>query len=97
MARWLKFPEDQGKAEADLTVRQTVEAIIAEVAARGDVAVEELSAKFDGWKRQDYRLTNAEINACLGELSERNKQDICFAKAQVRHLTQHTRDRKSVV
>src|SRR3546814_16878647 len=92
MARWLKFPEDQGKAEADLTVRQTVEAIIAEVAARGDVAVEELSAKFDGWKRQDYRLTNAEINACLGELPERNKQDILFAQAQVRNFAQHQRD-----
>ncbi|HEY9579896.1 MAG TPA: histidinol dehydrogenase [Rhizorhapis sp.] len=92
MARWLKFPEDQGKAEADLTVRQTVEAIIAEVAARGDVALREWSAKFDGWKRQDYRLTNAEINACLGELSERNKQDILFAQAQVRNFAQHQRN-----
>src|SRR3546814_1204242 len=92
MARWLKFPEDQGKAEADLTVRQTVEAIIAEVAARGDVALREWSAKFDGWKRQDYRLTNAEINACLGALSERNKQDILFAQATVRNFAQ---DRKS--
>src|SRR3546814_16326294 len=92
MARWLKFPEDQGKAEADLTVRQTVEAIIAEVAARGDVAVGELSANFDGWKRQDYRLTNAEINACLGELSARNKQDILFAQAQARNFAQPQRD-----
>src|SRR3546814_310 len=92
MARWLKFPEDQGKAEADLTVRQTVEAIIAEVAARGDVALREWSAKFDGWKHQDYRLTNAEINACLGELSERNKQDILFAQAQVRNFAQHQRN-----
>src|SRR3546814_14748378 len=37
-------------------------------------------------------LTNAEINACLGELSERNKQDILFAQAQVRNFAQHQRN-----
>ena len=75
-------------AEDDARVRATVEAILADVAARGDAAVRELSEKFDGWSRPDYRLTGQEIRDCLSELSARDLEDIRFAQAQVRNFAE---------
>ena len=58
METWLKRGGDQAEAaEADAKVRETVERILADVARRGDAAVRELSVRFDGWDRDDYRLT----------------------------------------
>lgn len=76
-------------AEEDASIRGTVEAILADVAARGDAAVREYSAKFDNWEREDFRLTDAEIRSCLSELSARDLDDIRFAQAQVRNFAEH--------
>ena len=51
----------QVKAEDDAKVRQTVEAIIQDIEARGDVAVREYSRKFDNWDPSEFRLTQADI------------------------------------
>jgi sulfopropanediol 3-dehydrogenase len=51
-----------------------------------------MSNKFDGWDREDYRLTDKEIRDCLGELSHRNIDDIKFAQEQVRNFAQHQKD-----
>ena len=40
----------------------TVERILADIAARGDTAVRELSARLDRWDRDDFPLTDAEID-----------------------------------
>jgi sulfopropanediol 3-dehydrogenase len=92
MARWLKRGRDAAAvAEDDARIRTTVEAILADIAARGDAAVRELSQKFDGWERDDYRLTDAEIRDCLSQLSQRDLEDIRFAQAQVRNFAEHQR------
>ena len=63
METWLKRGASQAEAaEADAEVRKAVELILADVASRGDAAVRELSGRFDGWDRDDYRLTQAEID-----------------------------------
>src|SRR6202034_1538736 len=69
-------------------VRATVETILADIAARGDAAVRELSTKFDGWDRADYRMTDAEIRECIGQLSTQELADIRFAQAQVRNFAE---------
>jgi sulfopropanediol 3-dehydrogenase len=76
------------RAEHNRTVRDTVEAILADVEARGDAAVRELSIRFDGWDRESYRLTDAEIQACMDQLSEQDLRDIEFAQTQVRNFAQ---------
>jgi sulfopropanediol 3-dehydrogenase len=92
MARYLKRGRDDAlRAEDDQKVRATVEGILADIANRGDAAVRELSRKFDNWDRDDYRLTDAEIRACLSELSQRDIDDIRFAQEQVRNFAQHQR------
>jgi len=92
MAQWLKTSMTQGdRDEADLKVRTTVEQLLLDIKVRGDKAVRELSVKFDGWDRSDYRLTDKEIRACLAELSARDIEDIKFAQAQVRNFAEHQR------
>ncbi|MBW6399177.1 histidinol dehydrogenase [Roseomonas sp. HJA6] len=93
MARHLKHSRDaEARAEDDAKVRATVEGILADIAARGDDAVRELSIRFDKWDRADFRLTDAEIRNCLSQLSARDLDDIRFAQEQVRNFAQHQKD-----
>ena len=76
------------KTEADRKTRQTVEAILEDIAARGDVAVRELSAKFDKWEPESFRLTQAQIGALIASLPEQVIADIKFAQAQIRKFAE---------
>jgi sulfopropanediol 3-dehydrogenase len=80
------------RAEADRKVRDIVEATLADIEARGDTAVRELSIKFDGWDRESYALTPGEKQDCLDQLSGQDLKDIEFAQAQVRNFAQIQRD-----
>ncbi|MEW6255877.1 MAG: histidinol dehydrogenase [Pseudomonadota bacterium] len=93
MATFLKRGRDAAARADDLSkVRQTVEGILADIEARGDAAVRELSVKFDGWDREDFRLSDQEIEGCLSQLTKRDLDDIRFAQEQVRNFAQHQRD-----
>lgn len=72
------------RAADDAGVRSTVEALLADIAKRGDTAVREASTRFDGWDRRDFRLTDREIGDCMSELSSQNLDDIRFAQDQIR-------------
>ncbi len=75
----------------DASVRTTVEGLLADIEARGDAAVREMSARFDGWDRADFRLTDAEIKDCIGQLRPRDIADIRFAQDQVRGFAEKQR------
>lgn len=93
MAEWLKRgATSKAKADSDRKVRDTVEAILADIEARGDDAVRELSIKFDGWDRESYQLTKSEIQDCIDQLSGQDLKDIEFAQTQVRNFAQIQRD-----
>ena len=74
--------------EADAKVRDTVEAIIADVRARGDVAVRELSEKFDKWSPPSFRLSDAEIAALVAKVPRETIADIEFAQTKIRNFAQ---------
>ncbi|KMS51093.1 histidinol dehydrogenase [Novosphingobium barchaimii LL02] len=76
----------EAKATADRKVRDIVEAALADIEARGDAALREMSNRFDGWDRDDYRLSQAEIEACVNNLSPQERKDIEFAQTQVRNF-----------
>jgi len=93
MARYLKRGATaEAKAATNRQVRDTVESILADIEARGDEAVRGLSIKFDQWDRDSYRLTDAEIQACIDTLSPQDLKDIEFAQTQVRNFAQIQRD-----
>ncbi|NEI72541.1 histidinol dehydrogenase [Rhizobium lusitanum] len=92
MANWLKRGATaEAVRAADNSVRETVERTLADIEARGDAAIRDLSIKFDGLQRDDYRLSDAEIQACMSQLSDRDLKDIEFAQTQVRNFAQHQR------
>ncbi len=70
MAMWLKRGSSAAaRADLDLTVREMVEATLSDIEARGDAAVRDLSIKFDQWDRDDYRLSDREIQDCVDQLT----------------------------
>ncbi|MFZ2981488.1 MAG: histidinol dehydrogenase, partial [Sphingobium sp.] len=93
MARYLKRGVTaEVKAQSNRQVHDTVEGILADIETRGDDAVRELSIRFDKWDRESYRLTGAEIQACIDTLSPQDVKDIEFAQTQVRNFAQIQRD-----
>src|SRR6266852_6618954 len=74
--------------EADARTRATVEAIIAEIRARGDVAVRELSERFDKWSPASFRLSDGEIGALVAQVSPQTIDDIKFAQTQIRNFAE---------
>ena len=74
------------KAENSAQVRKTVEAILADIAARGEAAVREYSEKFDKWSPASFRLSESEIAECIRELPQQVVDDIRFAQEQIRNF-----------
>jgi sulfopropanediol 3-dehydrogenase len=67
-------------------VRDTVEGILESIEARGDDAVRELSARFDNWSPEEFRLSQKDIDACFDQLTKDELEDIDFAQTQVRNF-----------
>jgi sulfopropanediol 3-dehydrogenase len=77
---------------ADAKVRETVESILADIDARKDEAVKDLSKKFDNWSPKDFRLSPQEIEVAIAQVPKRDLDDIKFAQAQVRNFAQKQRE-----
>lgn len=93
MAIWLKHGMSAEKSrEADAKVRSTVEGILQDIEKRGDVAVRELSEKFDKWAPENFRLSPTQIEELIASLPEQVIEDIKFAQAQVRRFAQAQRN-----
>ena len=93
MARYLKKGKVAAEvAESDAKVRATVEAILADIEARGDAAVRELSEKFDDWSPPSFRLTAEEIEAAIDQVPEQDVEDIQFAQEQVRNFAEKQKE-----
>ena len=92
MIKHLKTGKSGAEAAVrDVEVRQTVEAILADIAKRGDAALRHYSEQFDGWNPEAFRLSEAEIRACYAEVPAQVKADIEFAQTQIRNFAEHQR------
>jgi sulfopropanediol 3-dehydrogenase len=79
------------KRKTDAAIQQTVIGIIEQIAAGGDQALRQLSAKFDRWDRDSYRLSEKEIQQILDSVPESVKNDIKFAQKQIRTFAEAQR------
>lgn len=81
--------------DADTTrlegVRQTVTEVIADVKARGDVAVREYSEKFDRWSPESFRLDQDDIDRIVFGVDSQIIDDIRAVQARVRRFAEHQR------
>ncbi|WP_029042221.1 histidinol dehydrogenase [Cucumibacter marinus] len=92
MAKHLKSARPAGNgADEDARVRHTVETALRDIEARGDVAVCEMSDRFDRYTPESYRLSGSEIEALVSQVSESDMDDIRFAQRQVRTFAQAQR------
>ena len=90
MARHLKTARSsEQRAEDDAKVRQTVEQILDDVGRRGDAAIAELSARFDNYSPESFRLDHNAIDAAMGKVGKQDMADIRFAQEQVRNFAEH--------
>ncbi len=81
----------QDRADADAKVRATVEATLADIDARGDAAVRDLSVKFDGYDPVAFRLTEADIEDAMSKVSASDLADIKYAQKQIRRFAEAQR------
>src|SRR6266700_5263482 len=87
MIRHLKSGQSaEAKAENSAQVRTTVEAILSDIAARGEAAVREYSEKFDKWSPPSFKLSESEIADCVRALPHGVIDDIKFAQTQIRNF-----------
>ena len=92
MIRHLKTGQSaEAKAENSALVRSTVEAILSDIASRGEAAVREYSEKFDKWSPASFRLTESEIAECVHALPQGVIDDIKFAQTQIRNFAMKQR------
>lgn len=90
---YLKTSKPQAeRSEDDAKVRAIVEDTLADIEARGDTAVRELSEKFDKYSPPSFRLSQGEIDALMAKVSDRDMADLKFAQDQVRKFAQAQRD-----
>jgi sulfopropanediol 3-dehydrogenase len=82
----------EAREENSLQVRNTVEGILADIAARGGNAVRELSERFDRWSPPAFRLSVGEIADCVRSLPTQTIEDIRFAQTQIRNFALAQRD-----
>ncbi|GAA6160826.1 histidinol dehydrogenase [Ruegeria sp. HU-ET01832] len=83
---------DADRAEDDAKTRAVVEATLKDIETRGDAAVRDLSEKFDNYSPASFRLSQEQIDELIGQLTERELDDIKFAQEQVRNFAQAQRD-----
>ncbi len=83
------------RADDDAKTRAIVEATLADIEARGDAALRDLSEKFDKYAPASFRLTASQIETLINEVSDQDMADIRFAQEQVRNFAQAQRDSMS--
>ena len=85
-----KTAED--KAIDDAQVSEVVKNTLQVIEEKGDAAVREFSEKFDNYSPKSYKLSSAEIDSLIANVSDRDIKDIKFAQEQVRNFAQAQRD-----
>ena len=85
--RYIKRGRSGDEREQDAAqVEATVRGILADCRARGAAAIRELSARFDHWQPEDFRLSAAQIDDIIATLPPQVITDIQFAQEQVRNF-----------
>lgn len=91
MAQYLNLKKgrtDEQSANDAAKVQETVRQILSDIERDGDEALLAYSRKFDSWAPASFRLTEAEVAACVRQLTGGQLDDIRFAQQQIRNFAQ---------
>ena len=91
--KYLKKGKDEAdRAVDDAKVSKIVEDTLQAIAERGGKAVRDFSIKFDNYNPTSFKLSSAEIENLIKQVSKRDMEDIKFAQSQIRKFAQAQRD-----
>ncbi|VDG89547.1 Sulfopropanediol 3-dehydrogenase [Lysinibacillus sphaericus] len=89
MVKVIKAGKSQEEVVAnDTKVSEIVAGALKDVETRGDQAVRELSAKFDKWTPESFRLSNAQIQEIVEQVPSSVIEDIKFAQKNIQTFAQ---------
>ncbi|MXW62316.1 MAG: histidinol dehydrogenase [Acidimicrobiaceae bacterium] len=88
MTEILKDASTKSGHGADLELAERVRTLIADIEARGETAVREMSRNFDSWEPEQFRLTPEVIQQTLDRVDPSTIADIEFAQSQIRNFAQ---------
>ncbi|GAA3195630.1 MULTISPECIES: histidinol dehydrogenase [Streptomyces] len=98
MSRTLKAAVTSSTAPSgNDAVGRTVRELIADVRTRGDEAVRALSARFDRWEPESFRLGDEQLAEIIGTLDPQVIEDIKTVQANVRRFAEAQRDSMSEI
>ena len=83
---------DQKRSEDDANTAKIVSQTLLDIEERGDRAVRELAVKFDGFDRDNYKLSQTEIEQIISKVSDDDMRDLKFAQEQVRNFAEAQRE-----
>src|SRR6478752_6573285 len=91
---WLASPLSQRRLDLSrfATERAAVAEICARVAAEGDAALREYSARFEGWSpgpSESFRVDQGELAAASARLAAPDRGALEFAAARIREFHSH--------
>ena len=86
MAEILKDATAKRAHGSDPDLAERVRGLIADVEARGEAAVREMSADFDDWKPDRFELTHDQIEEIAAGVDPSTIDDISFAQTQIRNF-----------
>ena len=87
-----KGKNEVDRAVDDAKVSKVVEDTLQAIAEKGDEALREFSIKFDNYNPTSFKLSSAEIENLIKQVSKRDLEDIKFAQTQIRKFAQAQRD-----
>ena len=88
MAEAIKDATAKGAHGADLVLAERVRTLLADIEERGEVAVREMSAEFDGWEPDQFRLTYEQREEIVAGVDPGTVADIEFAQTQIRNFAE---------
>jgi histidinol dehydrogenase len=83
--------ENGTHAKGSTSVVDTVAQVIEEIRLNGDSAVRKYSEKFDQWSPPDFKLSGAQIEAIIAQVSEQTIKDIKEVQGNVRKFAEAQR------
>lgn len=88
MAEFIKKATRKAAHGSDQDLTQRVSQLLKDVEVNGEHAIRTMSAEFDNWSPQQFRLSDSEIEQIIAGVDKQTIADIEFAQSQIRRFAQ---------
>jgi len=86
MAEFIKKATRKAAHGSDAELTQRVSQLLRDVEEHGERAIRRMSAEFDKWSPEHFRLSDSEIERIIDGVGKQTVEDIRFAQTQIRNF-----------